>query len=143
MAVCHLHDDGVGRVVVFISSRSIEHLLQFRCAGSIFRTVGGCRTATIRSDIEYPLVVLRTSRRGILWTDVERLVVFVCALVYRTVLYAVFTVDVHRDVVGVEGVKIRTLIDTLRGSGLQRVVGVAVGIAEEGFFFFAFFEEGE
>ena len=97
---------------------------------------------TIRSDIEHEFTVCSPSSGGsYLRTDVERLVVFVCALVDGAVLYAVFTVDVHRDVVGVEGVKVRTLVDTLRGSGFQRVVGVAVGITNERFVGFAIVKE--
>ena len=97
---------------------------------------------TIRSDIEHEFTVCSPSSGGsYLRTDVERLVVFVCALVDGAVLYAVFTVDVHCDVVGVEGVKVRTLVDTLRGSGFQRVVGVADGITNERFIFLAVGEE--
>ncbi len=88
---------------------------------------------TFWGDIEHSLFTRCSGSGEYLWSDVERLVVFVGSLVDGTVLNTVFTVDVHRNVVVREGVIFRTLVDTLRGSGFQRVVGVVFIIANERF----------
>ncbi len=126
-AVGELHDDACRRVGVFVSSGGIEHGLQLGRAGRVAGRGSRGEAVAFGRNVEDGL----SAHRFRVGRNAVGVVILVSTLVHGAVLHTVGSYDVFGDVLGRKHVFLRTLVDTLRGGGLQRVCGGAIRCTHE------------